>query len=206
MSAPAGDERIATVEVVPVVWVGSAKPVPSVRARSSRMMASRRPRSCSIFAAKHCSSRNKPKSRCPVPIHCVGKPFGFLGGVGQHSLALIGQWQVDGSGYLLPDGAVVLDLLADSFSGTIGLKVPMGERPVFAEKAEQHVFGLDVGSSELTGFVACKEDYTAGLFCVSFEHSIRCSPSHLNNSRRRCRSRAESGRRALHWQGTPQTK
>ncbi len=39
-----------------------------VRARSSRMVESRNPRSCKISAAKHFSSRNNPSSRCSVPI------------------------------------------------------------------------------------------------------------------------------------------
>src|SRR5688572_32457338 len=43
-----------------------------VRASSSRIALSRNPRSCRISAAKHFSSRNKPSSKCSVPM-CLCK-------------------------------------------------------------------------------------------------------------------------------------
>ncbi len=100
----------------------------------------------------------------------VREPLGFLGGIGQHTLALVAQGQVHGSGNLLPDGRMTLDLFPDGLDRSMRPKEPIGERLVFAQKPEQQVLRLDVRRTELTGFVAREEDYSPGLFRVPFKH------------------------------------
>src|SRR5208283_1893971 len=100
----------------------------------------------------------------------VREKRGFVGSVCQHTLALAAQGQVHGSGDLLPDGRVTLNLFPDGFDRCMGPKEPIGERLVFAQEAEQQVLRLDVRRTELAGFVACEEDYSPGLFRVPFKH------------------------------------
>src|SRR5690348_115993 len=63
---------------------------------------------------------------------------------------------------------------------------PIRQCFVFAQQAQQKVFGLDVRRAELAGFVTSKKDYSPRLFCVAFKHVPPCErplflpPSLLN--------------------------
>src|SRR5690242_14583248 len=63
---------------------------------------------------------------------------------------------------------------------------PIRQCFVFAQQAQQKVFGLDVRRAELAGFVTSKKDYPPRLFCVAFKHVPPCErplllpPSLLN--------------------------
>src|SRR6185312_15695546 len=63
---------------------------------------------------------------------------------------------------------------------------PIRQCFVFAQQAQQQVFGLDIRRAELAGFVTSKKDYSPRLFCVAFKHVPPCErplllpPSLLN--------------------------
>ena len=103
--------------------------------------------------------------------------LGFFRGVGEHALALVGEREVDGGRDLLADGGVLLDLLADGFDGGVRAEKAVGERLVFAKKAQQEMFGFDVRRAKLAGLVAREEDHAPRLFCVAFEHAPPSEPA-----------------------------
>ncbi len=98
------------------------------------------------------------------------QPLGFLCGIGEHTLALIAQRQVHGGRDLLANGGVTFDLFTNGFHRSMGPKEPIGECLVLAQQTQQQVLRLDVGRTELTGFVAREENYSPGLFRVPFKH------------------------------------
>ena len=71
------------------VRAGAALSPGVVRASSSRMADSRSPRSCRISAAKHFSSRSKPKQQMFGADVFVREPFRFFRGISQHALAFV---------------------------------------------------------------------------------------------------------------------
>ena len=62
------------------------------------------------------------------------------------------------------------DLFADRFNRGMGTQKAVGECLVFAQQAQQQVFGFDIWRTELAGFVTSKKDYSPRLFCVAFKH------------------------------------
>src|SRR5215813_13453358 len=65
----------------------------------------------------------------------------------------------------------------------MGAQKAVGQGLVFAQQAQEQVFGLNVRRSELAGFIARKKDYAPRLFCVPLEHvalTSRNLPAHLN--------------------------
>ena len=142
------------------------------RASSSRMVESRSPRSCRISAAKHFSSRSRPEQQVLGADVLVVQPLGFFGAIGQHALALVAERQIHGSGNLLADGGVSFDLLADGFHRGVRAQEPVRERLVFAQQAEEQVFGFDIGTAELAGLVPREEDHPSRLLRVSLKHRM----------------------------------
>ena len=72
----------------------------------------------------------------------VGQALGFFGGVGEDSLALVGQGKIDRGGDFFADFGVAVNLFADRFDGGIGTQKAIGQGSVFAEQAEQQVLAL----------------------------------------------------------------
>jgi hypothetical protein len=75
---------------------------------------------------------------------------------------------------------VAFDLFPNGFDRRMLPEEPIGERLIFAQQAEQQVFGLDVRGAELARLVAREEDYASGLFCVPFKHLILQSPNRVD--------------------------
>src|SRR5579864_1829136 len=100
----------------------------------------------------------------------VGKALGFLGGVGEHSLALVAEREIDGGGDLLADGGVTLDLLADRFHRGMRTEEPVGEGFVFAQKSQKQVLSFNIRRPELAGFVAREKDDAPGFLRIAFKH------------------------------------
>ena len=113
----------------------------------------------------------EPEQQMLGPDVLVVQPFGFLGAIRQHALALMAQRQVDGSRNLFPQRGVRLDLLADGFHRRAGAQEAVGERLVFAQQAQQQMLGLDARAAELAGLVAGEEDHSPGFFGITFKHS-----------------------------------
>ena len=74
------------------------------------------------------------------------------------------------SGNLLADSGVPFDLLSNGFYGSMGPQEPVRQRFVLAQQAEEQVFGFDIGTAELAGFIARKKYNSPSLLRVSFEH------------------------------------
>src|SRR5579859_4396174 len=140
------------------------------RANSSRIAASFSPRSCSISAAKHFSSRNSPSSKCSVPI-CLC-PSRLFRSIGQHPLALVRERQIDRSRNLLSNRGVCLNLLSYRLHRCMRAQKPVGQCFVFAQQAEQQVLGFNIGRTKLAGLIPREEDYASRLLRVAFEHGV----------------------------------
>src|SRR5436305_14430193 len=58
----------------------------------------------------------------------------------------------------------------------------VGQCFVFAQQAQQQMFGLYIRRAKLAGLVARKEYYAPGFFCVPLEHIslTQMLPSHLS--------------------------
>ena len=106
----------------------------------------------------------------------VVQPLGFFRAIGQHALALVAQRQVDGSGNLLADRGVAFNLLADGFDGGVRAQEPVGQRFVFAQQAEQQMFGFDIRTAELAGLVPREEDDPPRFFRITFKHWLWVPP------------------------------
>src|SRR5437588_12774925 len=100
----------------------------------------------------------------------VGKALGFFGGVGENSLALIAEREIDRGGKFVADGGVTLDLLADRFDRGMRTQKPVREGFVFAQKSQKQVLRLNVRRPELAGFVARKKDDAPGFLRIAFKH------------------------------------
>ena len=100
----------------------------------------------------------------------VGKPLGLLGRVSQHPFALVAQGQIDRRRNFFTDRRARFDLLADRFHRRVGSQEAVGKSLVLSDEPQQQVFGFNVGTAELAGFVAREENYSARLLRVAFEH------------------------------------
>jgi len=102
----------------------------------------------------------------------VAEPLSLLGRVRQYGLTFVRKREVDRSRYLFADGGVRLDLLPNRFDRSVRAQEAVGQRFVFAQKAEQQVFGLDIRRAELTGLITGEEDHTSRLLRIAFEHAF----------------------------------
>ena len=102
----------------------------------------------------------------------VREPLRLFGSVGQHTLALVAQRQVNRGGHLFADCRVGLDLLADRVHRGVRAEEPVGQCLVLADQAQQQVLGLDVRAAKLARLVAGKEDDPPCLFGVTLEHAV----------------------------------
>src|SRR5215472_8781191 len=100
----------------------------------------------------------------------VRKPLGFLSRVSQHALAFVGKRQVNRGRYLLADGGVPFNLLADRFHRGMRTQKPIGQRLVFAQQAKQQVLGLNVRTPELARLIPGEEYYATSFLGVALEH------------------------------------
>ena len=100
----------------------------------------------------------------------VGEALGLFRGIGQHTLAFIGEGEIDGGRDLLADGGVAFNLFTDGLDGSVRAKKAVGECLVFAEEPEQEMLGLDVRGAELAGLIPGEEDDAPRFFCIAFEH------------------------------------
>src|SRR5579863_820427 len=102
----------------------------------------------------------------------MGKALGFFRGIGQHPFAFLAQRQIDGRGYLFAHRRAPFNLLANRFDGGVRTQEAIGEGFVFPQQPEQEMLSLDVGASELAGFVPSKKYYAARFLSVSFKHTL----------------------------------
>src|SRR5271154_2396672 len=116
----------------------------------------------------------------------VAQPVRFFRGKLQDTVALLAQRHVHGSGDALANGDALLDFLADGFDGAVGAQNAIGHGLVFAQKAEEKVFRLDVRAAVLGGLVPRKKDHPSRLLRIAFKHgSPGLSPRAARGSRRR---------------------
>jgi hypothetical protein len=94
----------------------------------------------------------------------------LLGSVGQSALRLVTQGQVHRNGNLRLLREALLDLLSDGHGTIARFQKRLKGFPVLAKKPEQKVVRFDPLAAGLTRFVSGKEDGSASLFDVPFEH------------------------------------
>src|SRR5271167_494829 len=90
--------------------------------------------------------------------------------ISEHPLAFVAQRQVHGSGYLLANRGVSLDLLANGFDRGMGTQKAIGQGFIFAQKSQQKMFRLNIWRPELAGFVAREKDDAPRLLRIAFKH------------------------------------
>src|ERR1039457_194995 len=100
----------------------------------------------------------------------MAQAFGFLRPVCQDALAFVAERQGHAGGKLLADGGGSFNLLSNGLHGSMRTQKSVCQRLVLAKQAEEQMFGLDVGTPELTGFIPRKEDHSARLLRVSLKH------------------------------------
>ena len=100
----------------------------------------------------------------------VVQALGFFRAIGQHALAFVAERQIDRGGNLLANGGVSFDLLADGFHRGVRTQETVRQRLVFAQQAEQQVFGFDVGTAELAGFIPREEDHPPRFLRITLKH------------------------------------
>jgi len=115
----------------------------------------------------------------------VREALGFLGCVSEDTLALVAQGKIDRSRDLLTDRGVTFDLFPNGFDGSVRAQEPVGQGLVFTEKSQQEMFGLNIGRSELAGFVPREEDDAPGFFGITFKHIALPWDSRLRRALRR---------------------
>src|SRR5713101_5368367 len=98
------------------------------------------------------------------------QPFRFFRGHVQDALAFRAKRNFHRSGDAFANRDPRFDLLADGFNRALLPQKTIGESFVFAHQAKQEVFGLDVWTSVLAGFIPRKKDYATRLFRVAFKH------------------------------------
>ena len=103
----------------------------------------------------------------------VAQTFGLVGRKGEDSLAFRTQGKVDRCRHLLPNYGSSLDILLDGIDGRVRAQKAIGEALVLPHQAQEKVFGLDGGASELAGFVPSEKDHPSGFFGVSLKHEYR---------------------------------
>jgi hypothetical protein len=108
----------------------------------------------------------------------VGEPLSFLCRVGEDTFAFVGEGKIDRGRYLLSDGSVAFNLLADGFHRGVRPQKAIGQRFVLTQQAEQQMLCFNVGRPELTGLVPRKEDYATRFLRIAFEHISPSSHSH----------------------------
>src|SRR5690349_10004867 len=86
----------------------------------------------------------------------VAEALRLLGSIRQYALALIAQREVHRGGNLLPNGSVSFNLFADGLNRSMRPQKAVGECFVFAQQAQQQMFGLYIWRAELAGLVARK--------------------------------------------------
>src|SRR3984885_1088833 len=101
----------------------------------------------------------------------VRESLRFLGGIGQHALALIAQGQVHRGRDFFPNRGVTLNLLADGLNRGRRPPESIGQGVVFAQEPKQQVLGLYIRRPELACFVARKKDDAPGFLRVTFKHN-----------------------------------
>src|SRR5271167_3184132 len=90
--------------------------------------------------------------------------------ISEHPLAFVAQRQVHGSGYLLANRGVSLDLLANGFDRGMGTQKAIGQGFIFAQKSQQKMFCLNIRRPKLAGFVARKKDDAPRLLRITLKH------------------------------------
>jgi len=149
-------------------------------ASSSRIVARRSPRSCRISAAKHFSSRSRPRRRCSVPM-CLwtgarpprrrrrGRACIRCSGAGRRGRNLLPD------GGVCPRSACEWIPLRRASAGTdwSGL--------CLRAEVQQQMLGLYIRRPELAGFIAREKDDAPCFLRVTFEH-IAPSPELLRES------------------------
>src|SRR5205814_4100652 len=93
------------------------------------------------------------------------------GRISENAFALIVKRQIDRRRNLIANCRTPFDLLANAFDGGEITKKTARQILVFANQAEQHVFGFYGPASKLTGFIASEEYDAAGSFRIPFKHS-----------------------------------
>src|ERR1700733_1086812 len=101
----------------------------------------------------------------------VRESLRFLGGIGQHALALIAQGQVHRGRDFFPNRGVTLNLLADGLNRGRRPPESIGQGVVFAQEPKQQVLGLYIRRPELACFVARKKDDAPGFLRITFKHN-----------------------------------
>src|SRR5580658_7428196 len=101
----------------------------------------------------------------------VRESLRFLGGIGQHALALIAQGQVHRGRDFFPNRGVTLNLLADGLNRGVRAQESIGQGFVFAQEPQQQVLGLYIRRPELACFVARKKDDAPGFLRITFKHN-----------------------------------
>src|SRR5271169_1715887 len=86
--------------------------------------------------------------------------------ISEHPLAFVAQRQVHGSGYLLANRGVSLDLLANGFDRGMGTQKAIGQGFI----SQQKMFRLNIRRPELAGFVAREKDDAPRLLRIAFKH------------------------------------
>ena len=100
----------------------------------------------------------------------VAQALGFLRTVGQDAFAFVAEGQIHAGGNLLADGGVSFNLLSNGFYGSMGPQKTVRQRFVLAQQAEQQMFRLNVGTSELAGFIPREEDHSTRLLRITLKH------------------------------------
>ena len=111
----------------------------------------------------------------------VTQPLGFLRTIGQDAFAFVAEGQVHTGGNLFADGGVPFNLLSNGLYGSMAPEEPVRQCFVLAQQAEEQMFGFDVGTAELTGFISREEDYSARLLRITLKHK-RWPPNTLKDT------------------------
>src|SRR5256885_1975696 len=100
----------------------------------------------------------------------VRKALRFFGGIGEHTLALVAQRQVNRGRNLFANRGVAFDLFADRFDGSMRTQKTIRQSLIFAQQPEQEVLGLNVRRTELACLIPGEENDSPGLLRIAFEH------------------------------------
>src|ERR1700680_4277239 len=100
----------------------------------------------------------------------VGKAFRLFRGISKHPLALIAQRQVHGSGNLLANGGMSLNLFTNGFDRSMRTQKAIGQGLIFAQESQQKMFRLNIRRPELAGFIAREKDDAPRLLRITFKH------------------------------------
>ena len=104
------------------------------------------------------------------------KPLRLFRPIGQNAFAFVAERKIHRSGDLLADGGMSFNLLADRLYSSVGPEESVGQCLVFAQEAQEQVFGFDIGTTELASLVSREEDHPARFLRVSLKHRICDAP------------------------------